>query len=79
MNALAAADVVAMLEPRLRTMGVPVEIDFSWQKDAIVAHDMRRPASIRVGTIYDRRDLENGVYMLKGNFERRVRSFLEGA
>lgn len=59
---------------RARDLGI--EIDYSFTHDAIMAHDMRKPANIRVGVLYSRSEIMDSLYRFPGNFEKRVNAFL---
>jgi len=70
------ADIIREWTPLLRKIDDNAELDFSFAKDAITICDMRVPNALRYGVLYGRRDLQDGLHKLPGDFERRVRDFM---
>jgi hypothetical protein len=71
-----AADLIAEWTPIVRAIDPNAELDFSFMKDAITICDMRRPSSLRYGTLYTREELLDNLYKLHGDMEKRVRDFM---
>jgi len=69
---------VEMYAERLKLLDDALDMDVCWAKDsAIMLHDMRRPNAIRQGILYTKAELEDGVFEIVGDMERRARKFLQ--
>jgi hypothetical protein len=62
---------------KLKQISPDLEMDFSFDNDAVMLHDMRRPNSIRRGKFYTSQEIKDEVFIIKGDMERRVRAFME--
>lgn len=63
---------------KLRQVAPQLEMDFSFSEDCVMLHDMAHPSAIRRGKLYSTKEIEDGVFIIVGDFERRVQKFLEG-
>lgn len=70
------ADLIREWAPMLKRIDPNAELDFSFAQDAITICDMRVPNALRYGVLYGRRDIQEGLHKVAGDFERRVREFM---
>jgi hypothetical protein len=70
------ADLVREWIPLVRDIDRFAEIDFSYRDDAITICDMRAPAALRWGILYRRHELQDNLYKIQGDLERRVKEFM---
>ena len=66
-------------QPRIRSVNVDIEIDFSWRDKAITVTDMRIPSALRTGVLYTQQEVEDGADQVQGDFASRVDRFLAQA
>lgn len=62
--------------PRVRNDGTPIELDYSFNNDAITVTDMRIPSALRTGVLYHRHEVEDKLDRVRGDFAKRVSVFL---
>jgi hypothetical protein len=62
--------------PHVRSLNPMAELDFSFSKDAIVICDMTVPNALRYGVLYTRAEINDGLYKLAGDIDRRVNAFM---
>jgi len=53
-----------------------VELDFSFQHDAITITDMRIPSALRTGVLYTRHEVADGIDRIHGDFAKRIQRFM---
>jgi hypothetical protein len=73
-----AREFIEEFYPKLRQVAPQLDMDFSWTDKAVLLHDMSIPTAIRRGVLYTEKEIEDGVFVINGDFERRVAKFLEG-
>ena len=74
---IAPADFIEKYAPEVREMaGDMADIDFSFKQDAVVIHDLRKPAAIRRGILFTSVEIRSGAHDSLGEIERRVSEFM---
>lgn len=63
-------------QPKVRDGEQPIEIDYSWEHDAVTITDMRIPSALRTGVLYKRQEVEDHLDMQTGDFGKRVVAFM---
>lgn len=70
------AELIREWAPLARSISPMAELDFSFSKDAITICDMTVPNALRYGDLFRRAEINDNLYKLPGEVERRIRAFM---
>jgi hypothetical protein len=70
------AELVREWNQAVRAINPMAELDFAFAADAITICDMTVPNALRYGILFKRAEINDGLYKLPGEIEKRVRAFM---
>lgn len=70
------AELIDRWRSLVKSIDEHTELDFSFAKNAITICDMRMPNALRYGTLFTRKECDEGVWRKPDEIERRVREFM---
>jgi len=70
------ADLIRQWAPLVHAWEPMAELDWSFNQDAITISDMRVTNALRYGVLYTRHEIEDCLYKIDGDLERRLKAFM---